>query len=515
MTDLPESWECSAVEVWAPTGLEMVEIDRQATASGATEERTLIEAAGREIAGRICAHFPRGPVCVLVGSGHNGADGVSAGRTLLSWGRQVRFIQAGRTRPTPDASAGWPIPLEEASSILERPPTEGILLDGILGTGTSGAPRPDQAKLIEEANRLDLPVVSIDGPSGADMTSGGIAGACIRARLTLCLGWPKYGLLCEPARSSCGRIEALEIGFPPIDPEPDARLITARWVRTMLQPRAAGAHKGTSGYLLLAAGDRGMAGASILAARAAYRAGAGIVRLVGHPDNREIVQTGVPGAVFESWTDDQADAVAWAHALAIGPGLGRGEGSRQLVEYLLSSRGSSPAVVDADGLNAFEGDIAALSTLLTGSDVVTPHAGEMARLLGCGVAQVVAEPRRVAREAAAALGCIVVLKGAPTLVIGPEGPVRVATTGGPALAVGGTGDVLTGAIGALLAGGSSAADAASIALLLTGAVAQNDVGTVAEDIPDGLPQARRAVEGLEARTAGSLVFVSDPGPSAR
>lgn len=511
MTDKSETWDRSAVEVWATTGPEMAEIDRRATASGAVQERTLIEAAGREIAGRVSSQFPFGPVCVLVGSGHNGADGVSAGRTLVSWGRQVRFVQAGRRSPLPDASSGWPIVLEPADSFLSHPPTEGIVLDGILGTGASGAPRPDQTTLIEAANQLDLPIVSIDGPSGADMTSGAVDGACIRARLTLCLGWPKVGLLREPARSRCGRIEALEIGFPPIDPVPDARLITARWVRTMLQPREADAHKGTSGYVLLAAGDRGMAGASILAARAAYRAGAGIVRVVGHADNREIIQTGVPGAVFEPWGGDLSAAVSWAHALTIGPGMGRGEGRRELVESLLSNRGSRPAIVDADGLNAFEGELETLSTLLSESDVITPHAGEMARLSGRQIPEIVANPSLVARQVAEGLGCTVVLKGAPTIVVSPDGPVRIATTGGPALAVGGTGDVLSGVIGALLAAGYPAADAASIALLLAGSVAPTDVGLVAEDIPDRLPQTRRAVDSLGPRTPGSLIFVSDPG----
>ena len=192
MTDLPESWDCSAVEVWAPTGSEMAEIDRVATVSGAAEERTLIEAAGREIAGRVVAHFPVGPVCVLVGSGHNGADGVAAGRTLLAWGRRVRFVQVGGNPPEPDVSAGWPIVLEPADTFLENPPTEGVLLDGMLGTGSSGPPRPQLAQLIEAANQSDLPVVSIDGPSGADMTSGAVAGACVHAHLTLFLPSPRH-----------------------------------------------------------------------------------------------------------------------------------------------------------------------------------------------------------------------------------------------------------------------------------------------------------------------------------
>jgi NAD(P)H-hydrate epimerase len=363
-------------------------------------------------------------------------------------------------------------------------------------------------------NRLELPVVSIDGPSGADMTSGAIPGACIRAKLTVCLGWPKFGLLREPARSRCGTIEAVEIGFPPLDPVPMARVVTARWVQSMLLSRSPDAHKGSSGYLLLASGDQGMAGAAILAARAAYRAGAGIVRIAGHPANREIIQSSVPGAVFESWSEDVSQAVAWSHALAIGPGVGRGADRQSLVVGLLQSRSSRPVVIDADALNAFEEDSAGLASLLTERDVMTPHPGEMARLLGHSVEDILADPLAAVRQAIDNFGCTVVLKGSPTLIGDSAGPVRVASTGGSALAVGGTGDVLTGAIGAYLAAGYTGADASSVATLLTGIAAGEasmEIGLVAEDIPDGIPAARQAVEALCPRPSGPVLFLSDPG----
>lgn len=491
----------------------MVAIDRVATESGGAEERVLIEAAGREIARCLARRWPDGPVCALVGSGHNGADALAAGRTLFTWGREVRFVLVGSREPTPDARSGWPIELESRDSFLDSPPTAGVLLDGILGTGATGAPRPEQATLIELVNRLELPVVSIDGPSGADMTSGAIPGACIGAQLTVCLGWPKFGLLHEPARSQCGAIEAVEIGFPPLETVPAARAVTARWVQSMLISRPPDAHKGSSGYLLLAAGNQGMAGAAVLAARAAYRAGAGIVRIAGHPANREIIQSSVPGAVFESWSDDVAQAVAWSHALAIGPGIGRGADRRSLVLELLEARSSRPVVVDADALNAFEADPAELASHLTEGDVMTPHPGEMARLLGCTVADILADSMAAARQAADSFGCTVVLKGSPTLISDPVGRVRVASTGGSALAVGGTGDVLTGAIGAYLAAGYSGADASSVATLLTGisaGEASMEIGLVAEDIPDGIPAARQAVVALGPRPSGPVLFLSDP-----
>lgn len=490
----------------------MVAIDRVAVDQGGAEERVLIEAAGREIARRLAIRWPDGPVCALVGSGHNGADALAAGRTLLTWGRDVRFVLAGSREPTPDARAGWPIELESLDAFFGSPPTAGVLLDGIMGTGASGAPRPEQAALIELVNGLELPIVSIDSPSGADMTTGAIPGACIQAQLTVCLGWPKFGLLRQPARSHCGAIEAVEIGFPPLDPVPAARMVTARWVQSMLRARPPDAHKGTSGYLLLAAGNRGMAGAAVLAARAAYRAGAGIVRIISHPDNREIIQTSVPGAVFESWSEDVGDAVAWAHVLAIGPGLGRGGEQRDLVVGLLQARSDHAVLIDADGLNAFEQDPESLAQMLTGRDVMTPHPKEMARMLQCPVTDVVADPATAVRQAVVQFGCIVVLKGSPTLIGDPAGPLRVTSTGGSALAVGGTGDVLSGAIGAFLAAGYPAVDAACVATLVTGIAAGpglGEVGLVAEDIPDGIPAARQAVEALGRRPSDAVLFASD------
>ena len=530
MTGRNEAWQECGAEIWAPTASEMAALDRSAVERGLASERTLIEAAGRELARRIAASWPDGPICGLVGGGHNGADTMVALRTLAAWGRDVRAVLGGSAPPEPDVRAGWPIELESPGSFADAPPTGGVLVDGLLGTGASGAPRSPQAELIERANALGLPTVAADLPSGADPTSGAVPGACVRADLTVCFGWPKLGLLRYPARGFAGRIEAVEIGFPPPDAPADARVITARWVRDLLRPRRPEGHKGTSGYLLLAAGSHGMAGAAVLAGRAAYRTGAGIVRVLGDPDNRDIVQRAVPGAIYVPWTggdaagggetvgtDDIAgaasvgDHVAWAHALAIGPGLGRAAGRRALLDELLESRGERPVVIDADGLNLFAHDPAALAERLTSADVITPHPGELERLLDRPTGD---DPPADAREAVERFGCVVVLKGNPTVVASRADPLRVAVTGGPALAVGGTGDVLTGAIGAALAGGYGPTDAATIALLLTGLAAERtgfgDVGMLAEDIPEAIPGAREAVAGLGPMPPGAVRFVLRP-----
>lgn len=510
----PEAWRLGAELVWLPTAAEMTELDREAVASGATTERTLIEAAGREVARRVQHFWPSGRIVALAGSGHNGADALVALRTLAAWGRDVRAVQAGSSPPRPDVLIGWDLPLQDPARMTELCAGASVVLDGILGTGVSGPAREPQAGLIRRLNALELPVVAVDGPSGADFSTGAVDGECVRADLTVGLGWPNLGLLRYPAREYCGRLEAVEIGFPPPAVSPAARAITGRWVQQMLIPRPKNAHKGRAGYLALVAGQTGMAGACLLGARAALRGGVGILKAIGDPANREIVQRSVPGAIFVPWDQDAevAAAVSWAGALAIGPGLGRGDERRALVEQVLAARGERPAVLDADALTAFDGDGAGLSRLVGPRDVITPHPGELARVTGRSVEEIVADPLTAAREAAAGLGCVVLLKGAPSLVARDDAPLRVSTTGGPAVAAGGTGDVLTGLIGAYLAAGTDPADAASAALFLTGVAARasaQPVGHLASDLPDRLPGVRHEVETL-GTPAGPLIFASAP-----
>ncbi len=509
-----EAWAAGAETVWLPTAAEMVELDRVAVAGGATTERTLIEAAGREIAHRVQAHWPEGSVVAVVGSGHNGADALVALRTLHAWGRNVRAILASSSSPEPDVLIGWDISLQEPDALPEACVGAAVILDGILGTGVTGAPREPQASLIEQLNSFDIPVAAVDGPSGADFSTGAVAGVCIRATLTVTLGWPNVGLLRHPAREYCGRIECVEIGFPPPSSPMGARAITGRWVARTLIARAPDAHKGRAGYLALIAGQSGMAGAAVLGARAALRGGVGILKVVGDAANREVLQRTCPGAIYVSWADedDWIRAVQWAGALAIGPGLGLSDERRDLVEKILGSRGSRPVVLDADGLSLFEGDVDRLSPLLAPTDVVTPHPGELARLTGTSIESILADPPGAAKAAAEDLGCTVLLKGSPSWVAESGQPLRASTTAGPEVASGGTGDVLTGLIGAYLAAGMAAADAAAAALWLIGIAAGRSLepsGHLASDIPDRLPGVRARVSALGS-PGGPVIFVSEP-----
>lgn len=513
-------WRAGAGLVWLPTAREMAELDRRATESGATTERTLIEAAGREVARQVAARWPAGPVVGLLGSGHNGADCMVALRTLRAWGRKVRGVVCGSGPPEPDVTAGWEIPLEDRSGVREAARGAAVVLDGILGTGVEGAPREPQAEVIRAVNGLGVPVAAVDGPSGADFTTGAVPGECVRAALTVCLGWPNLGLLLHPARQRCGEFVAVEIGFPPPPDGFGARAVTGRWVRDMLRRRPPDAHKGEAGYLSVVAGQRGMAGASVLAARAAGRGGAGIVRVVGDPANRTVVQAAVPDAVFTPWEDPDAvaEAVEWAHALVVGPGLGRGEGRRELVAAVLEARGDRPVLLDADGLNVWEGRAEELAGRLRAGDLLTPHPGELGRLLGRSTREVVEDPPARAREVADRFGATVLLKGAPSLVAPADGgPLRVATAAGPEVASGGSGDVLAGLAGAHLAAGAPAPDAAAAALFLSGLAASRSPvaeGHLASDVPDRLPEARARVEALGPAGSGPVLFALPASPGA-
>jgi NAD(P)H-hydrate epimerase len=518
MTDRPASAPSlpfGAELVWLPTADEMAELDRSATESGATTERALIESAGREIAHAVQRDFPSGRVLVLAGSGHNGADALVAARTLAAWGREVCAVRCASHPPEPNVLAGWSLELEGPEGLDALLTGETVVLDGLLGTGVTGAPREPIAGMIRSANDSGLPIVAVDGPSGADFTTGAVAGDCIKARTTVCLGWPNIGLMRYPARVYCGDLVAVEIGFPPPEKPMSFRAITDGWVSRLLVPRPANAHKGHAGYLTIIAGQRGMAGASVLAARGAVRGGAGIVRVVGDPANRDIVQKAAPETIFVEWDDESAvrEAVTWAHALAVGPGLGGGR--RDLVQAALeeAAREEKPAVVDADGLNAWAGAAEELADRLPRGSLITPHPGELGRLVGRPIEEIVADGPMAASEASRALRCAVLLKGAPSWVADGEAPVRVSTSGDAALATGGVGDVLTGLIGAQLAVGLTAADAASAALHLSGVsalLAPEPVGHSASELPERIPEARSLI--MESWTVAHPYLFVLPAP---
>jgi len=509
-------WRLAARTVWVPTAAEMASLDRRAI-ERSIPERALIENAGRALALRLHARWPEGPVVALAGSGHNGADALVALRTLHAWGREVVAIRCGAAAPDPPVLDGWDILLEPPDTIDSALSRAAVAIDGILGTGLSSAPREAQAQLIGRLNASDCKVVACDGPSGIDFTTGAVPGEAVEADLTVTFGWPKIGMLRFPARGLCGEIETVEIGFPPPAPTPRARLITAAWAAALLGRRGDDAHKGLAGYVTLVGGQAGMAGAIVLAARAAIRGGAGVVRVVSAPANRDIIQAAVPAAVYVAWDDGDAvaEAVRSSSAVGIGPGLGTDDGRRELVASCLAAVEGAACVLDADALNIWGGDLEALGNALPPETALTPHPGEMGRLLGRDTRDVTGDPLATAGELAARTEAVVVLKGAPTVVAEPAGGLRVSSIVSPGLAAGGMGDVLTGLIAAHAAGGLSPADAAATALMVSGLAtvfSSAPVGQSAEDVPDRLPAARVALDTVEpGRTPGVVVAL----PAAR
>ncbi|MGH7545642.1 MAG: NAD(P)H-hydrate epimerase, partial [Gemmatimonadota bacterium] len=314
-----------------PTAAEMAALDRAARESAGVPERALMEAAGRAVAAVVHSLVPRGRIVAAVGSGNNGGDARIAARALAAWGRDARIVEA-KAGGASEVGHGWRlpvVPLEEAAVTFA---SAEVLIDGLLGTGSQGAPRGAVAGLIEAMNASARPIVAVDGPSGIDFTTGEVKGACVRAAVTVALGYPKRGCLFQPGRDRCGRLLAAEIGFPPVEPTAvSAQVITPAWTRARLPTRAPDAHKGSAGYLLVAAGASGMAGAAALVARAALRAGVGLVRVLSDAANREILQSLVPEAIFIDAEEEEAVAESgdWAHAVVAGPGLGRSAAARR------------------------------------------------------------------------------------------------------------------------------------------------------------------------------------------
>jgi hydroxyethylthiazole kinase-like uncharacterized protein yjeF len=439
------------------TASETVACER-ATISAGTSSQELMESAGRAAADEIIRRFapvlPRG-AAVFTGPGNNGGDGWVVARCLAESGFPVTVIEAAsaKTDEAREAEGAAGIPAEEIQG--DAPPVSepAIVVDALLGTGSTGAPRDTIAAAIEIINRSradGATVVALDLPSGLDATTGAHE-LCVEADLTLTFGVLKRGQLL--AREVCGEIVALDIGLraPPLDALP--LVVDRAWVAPRIPAIPSAAHKGTRGTLAIIAGGPGMAGAAILAGKGALRSGVGLLRLSVAGENIAAIHGGLPEALLQPWPEDTAALEALAgmsDALAIGPGLGRSPEVRDLVERVLRTW-KGPVVVDADALNVFEDDSASLAALLTGRPaIITPHPAELGRLLGIGTKDVLENRFEVGAEFARKSGATVLLKGAPTVIFAPGGERFVSAAGTAALATGGSGDVLTGIVGTLL-----------------------------------------------------------------
>jgi ADP-dependent NAD(P)H-hydrate dehydratase / NAD(P)H-hydrate epimerase len=409
---------------------------------------------------------------VVCGGGANGGDGRIVAQQLEEAGKQVHVV---------DAKAG--------ETELGDP---HVIVDALFGTGFSGEPRADATDLIERINSSDARVLAIDLPSGVDASTGEIRGAAIRADETVTFHGRKIGLIVAPGRFHAGTVHVADIGLD--HGETATRLATVELLRSVPR-RSEGDNKYTAGHVLVVGGSRGFTGAPCLSALAAMRADAGYVT-VAAPESTlpvfeqrllEAVKRPLPdeaGLVAEGSADVVLELAAKASALALGPGLGRGRGPQELVRRLLADS-ELPAVVDADALFELE------PAEWAGPRVLTPHEGELARLLGKTSKEIAAHRVASVREAVERFGCVVVLKGPDTLVAAPDRDLIVCALGLPSLATAGTGDVLTGIVSAFLAKGMDpqlAAAAAVVAQQRASVEAPQRSGLVASDLIDALPR---------------------------
>ncbi len=509
--------------IGAPTGSEAAAFDREAIDRVGVPQYTLMENAGRSAAQIVQRLHPDGRVVGVVGAGNNGGDALVLLRTLSAWGRTVRALIVA-DRVDEGLRHGWDLPTvldtdlagdEAYDAILAG---AGVVVDGILGTGIRGAPRERQARAIEAVNRSEAPVFALDIPSGVDAATGAAAGASIRAQETVAFGWPKLGSLVPPGRSQAGRLIAVEIGFPPAGPPFGAAVITTGWAHARRPRRESETHKYAVGTLLLVAGRAGMGGAAVMAARAAQRSGIGLLRVASAAENREILQTTAPEAIFVDLADPAAvhAALERSATVAAGPGLGTDEEAGKTLSFVLAESGGKPTALDADALTlAAAGRTPRLEDLARDRPLVlTPHAGEFERITSHGRDAIAADRVGVARAAAATLGATVLLKGLPSVVAAPAGQVRVDVMGTSDLATGGMGDVLTGVVGSFLAQGAPPAEAAALGLYYSGraaVLAGRGPGLIPDDVVDRLSQALlEEGDGVTDLDLPFVVFDQDP-----
>jgi NAD(P)H-hydrate epimerase len=508
------------------TAAEMRGLDRHTIDALGVPGELLMELAGAAVAAEAAAlRAPGAAVWLVCGAGNNGGDGLVAARHLHLRGVPVHVLAtadpaAWRGETAANARRLAALGLE----VRRGPPAPApgaVLVDAVFGTGLARAVEGEAAAAIRalRAARPACRVLSVDLPSGLDADTGQPLGEAVAADVTVTLGLPKLGLALEPGRSLAGRVVVARIGIA--DEAPGLRPAAALWTRAAaarrLPARPRDGHKGRFGHVLVVAGSEGKTGAAALAALGAARSGAGLVTIACpaslngalEATVREVMTAPVPeaaGACFGRSSEKAVLELAAARdVIALGPGVGRGEETRRFVRDV-AREAAKPLVLDADGLVAFEGVLGELRARRAPS-VLTPHPGEAALLLGSTAAEVNRDRPAAARRLAAESGALVVLKGAATVVAGPDGALAVNPTGGPALASGGTGDVLTGVVAGLLAQGVAARDAAVLGAWLHGAAAdrlaalRGEAGLLASEVAYALPDALRA---LGAETGGAI-----------
>ncbi len=536
----------------ALTAAEMQEVDRLTTERFAVPSHQLMENAGKTVAEVFLEQYthrmsdPPGRVAVLCGKGNNGGDGFVVARYLKEEAEQVRVYlfakpeelrgdaaknfqrwqEQGGEVTVVQSAADWDKAWAEVSSAE-------VIVDALLGTGVRGAATGLIGPAIEDVNRLSCGataarpawIVAVDTPSGLPSDGEAAAGPVIKAHWTVTFTAPKIGQLISPQAGCCGQLVVRGIGSPAALVEEIGKG-SLRWAGAdefagMPLTRAAEAYKNSYGHLLLVAGSLGKTGAAVLAGQSALRGGAGLVTIAAPEPALPIIAGVHPEYMTEALPATSLGTLAMAGirsgrlaeilkgmtVVAAGPGIGQHVETQEFIRSVVAET-ALPIVLDADGLNAFAGQGDLFQEKKTKFLVVTPHPGEMARLLGSSIAQVQQDRVKTASEAAKKWNTVVVLKGFHTIIAGPGGQVFVNTTGNPALAKGGSGDVLTGLLGALIAqfGTEDFARVVALGVYLHGRAAdllseQSDAsGVLAGEVAHAIPFAwRKLLQELQGR----------------
>jgi ADP-dependent NAD(P)H-hydrate dehydratase / NAD(P)H-hydrate epimerase len=509
---------------------QMREADRRTIEEVGIPSLVLMENAGRQVVAAIEAMHGElldGQMGILCGRGNNGGDGFVIARTLVQRGVDVAVFLMGRVADVRgDARVNLEILGRLGITVVEIADSQAwelhvsevtdctLIVDAIFGTGLDAPISGFMESVIADVNASGIPVVAVDLPSGLSADTCDTIGDSIEAGLTVTLAAPKLPLVLPPAETRAGDIVIADIGIPGGILEglegPRIDLLTRASMRELIPPRTPDSHKGDYGRVLLIAGSRGKSGAAHLAATGALRSGAGLVTVATAAGAQSVVAALGPEymtePIEESGEGLDPDAVdrileLARDVVAIGPGLGQGAGTRRFVQAVVD-RATMPVVIDADGLNAFAGDPDNLAGREGRSVIITPHPGEMARLVGMSTDEVQASRIEIARNFAIAHHVYVVLKGHRTLVATPDDKMFINPTGNPGMATGGTGDVLTGMIAAWLAQLLDAEAACKLAVYLhgmAGDLAEADEGEVAMTALDVASRLGDAVMELTAR----------------
>lgn len=507
------------------TGAQMKQIDQDTMERIGIPSMVLMERAALAVAeaAEELAHAAGGKrILAACGNGNNGADGIAAGRILQGRGYDVTVLLAG----SPDHATDEHQSQRKIAEQLELavvtaddflPGDYDVIIDALFGIGLSrnveGTYRELITLLTESYQKKGVRVAAVDIASGINADTGAVMGTALPADVTVTFGYRKTGQLLYPGRAYTGRLLTADIGFS------DVSLYKIGWDGMTLeyadlQPvltRQADGNKGTFGKVLVIAGSRGMGGAAYLSALAAYRAGAGLVKVLTVADNRQILQNQLPEAIVKTYDPDENAETAdfrmlleqqcdWADAVVLGPGLGQEAYVEYMVEAVLS-HAYVPVVLDADGLNAVASH-PYLTQYFTENVIVTPHMGEMARLCAVTVAQLKENPVEAAREYSSRYQVVCVLKDAATVVTDKDGATFINTSGCSAMAKGGSGDVLSGVIAGLLARGAECTEAAACGVYAHGLAGEDAAklcgvnGVLARDIADRVLRSEDETENL-------------------